>query len=144
MRVWGYSKGGAVRGKESYFRRFQVTNVERGKPLVGGSWEEIFHSSCHLRELVSKAVADIVPWTWATNLRKDLRDDGVPQPGSSLGATGDARERWMLYMPKYAAPDISNGPEAPAIDVQLCNACRHALGAATPHMPWHRLPFRGA
>jgi hypothetical protein len=104
----------------------------------------IFHSSCHLRELVSKAVADIVPWTWATNLRKDLRDDGVPQPGSSLGATGDARERWMLYMPKYAAPDISNGPEAPAIDVQLCNACRHALGAATPHMPWHRLPLRGA
>ena len=80
--------------------------------------------------MVSKAVADIVPWTWATNLRKDLRDDGVPQLGSSLGATGDARERWMLYMPKYAAPDISNGPEAPAIDVQLCKCVQTCLGCS--------------
>ena len=107
--------------------------------MVGGSWEEIFHSSGHLRELVSKAVADIAAWTWARNLRRDLRDDGIPQPGSSLSATGDARERWMLHMPKYVAPDISNGPEAPAIVCQLCSACRHALGAASPHMPWTQL-----
>ena len=34
---------------------------------------------------------------WASNLQRDLRDDGVPRPGSAMGSSGNERERWMLY-----------------------------------------------
>ena len=72
---------------------------------------------------------------WARNMRKDLRDDGVPEPGSSLAATDDSRERWMLYIPDYS-PGEPLVEEAPAIVCQLCHDCRNALGREKPLMPW--------
>eukprot|EP00973_Karenia_brevis_P025078 3457821-Karenia_brevis.AAC.1 len=87
-------------------------------------------------------------------MRTDLRNDGVPVPGSPLQAMHDERERWMLYMPgelmqdKAVAPEGNvreiSGPGQPAalqtkassLTCPPCRTCRSALGASTPRMPW--------
>ncbi len=76
--------------------------------------------------------------TWAANLKRDLRDDGVPKPGSLLACSGDARERWMLYIPDLAKAATSDTSVVQASELlcHLCHDCKSALGAPVPRMPW--------
>ena len=84
---------------------------------------------------------------WATNIRKDLRDDGVWKPGSDYSAVGSVREKWLLYgaasqwvaLDGTVLPQVCHDqcpPTAALLNCSLCQDCASALGNASPKMPW--------